>query len=70
MASIKEEAKVAFHTMAETAKMTRKASIGGGGGGNPAYWILDSGASEHFTPHKHILIDYKSLDEPVEVNTA
>jgi len=74
-ASIKEEAKVALHTTAETPGTARKAQIGGigggnGNGGNPAYWILDSGASEHFTPHKHILIDYKSLDEPVEVNMA
>ena len=71
-ASIKEEAKLAFHTTAETPKTARKAQIGGGGsgGGNPTHWILDSGASEHFTPHKHILINYKSLDEPVEVNTA
>ena len=70
-ASIKEEAKVAFHVTAETPKMARKTQIGGGsGGGNPTHWILDSGASEHFTPHKHILINYKSLDEPVEVNTV
>ena len=54
--------------------MARKAHTGGsdghGDGGNPNHWTLVSGASEYFTPHKHILIDYKSLDEPVEVNTA
>ncbi|HTS05200.1 MAG TPA: DDE-type integrase/transposase/recombinase, partial [Candidatus Eisenbacteria bacterium] len=74
-ASITGEAKVAFQTAAETTKTARKAHIEGhgntdGDGGNPTHWILDSGASEHFTPHKHILIDYRSLDEPVEVNTA
>jgi len=68
-ASIKEEAKVAFHTTAETPKTARKAQISGSGR-NPTHWVLDSGASEHFTPHKHILINYKSLDEPVEVNMA
>jgi transposase InsO family protein len=62
------EARVAFHT---TTKTARKAHIGGNGDtGNPNHWILDSGASEHFSPHKHILTDYKKLDEPVEVNTA
>jgi len=60
------EARVAFYA---TTKTARKAHIGANGG-NPTHWILDSGASEHFTPHKHILIDYKSLDKPVEVNTA
>jgi len=39
-------------------------------GGNPNHWIPNSGASEHFTPQKHILINYYSLDEPVEANTA
>ena len=70
-ASITGETKVSFHTTAETTKTARKVHIGANGeGGNPDHWILGSGASEHFTPHKHILIDYKSLDEPVEVNTA
>jgi hypothetical protein len=60
-----EEARVAFYTTA------RKAHIGGNGeNGNPQHWILDSGASEHFSPHRHILIDYKTLNEPVDVNTA
>jgi hypothetical protein len=61
------EARVAFHM---TTKTARKAHIGGTGDIDPNHWILDSGASEHFTPHQHILIDYKTLDEPVEVNTA
>jgi len=59
-ASIPAEATVAFHTMTETMKTARKAHIGGHGncdGGNPNHWILDSGASEHFTSHKHILIN-------------
>jgi gag-polypeptide of LTR copia-type len=63
------EARVAFLTM----KTARKAHIGGHGGengGNPKHRFVDSGASEHFTPHQHILIDYKTLNEPVEVNTA
>jgi gag-polypeptide of LTR copia-type/Domain of unknown function (DUF4219) len=46
------EARVAFHT---TTKTARKAHIGGNSDtGNPNHWILDSGASEHFSPHKHI----------------
>src|SRR5271170_4688994 len=63
------EARVAFRT---TTKVVRKTSIDKNDGecGNPQHWILDSGASEHFTPHKYILIDYKSLDKPVEVSTA
>jgi hypothetical protein len=62
------EARVAFTATTTTA---RKAHIGGYGEvGNPNHWILDSGASEHFTPHRHIMVNYKSLDEPVEVNTA
>ena len=60
------EARVAFHTT----KTARKAHIGGAGDTGPNHWILDSGASEHFTPHKHVIINYKTLDEPVEVNTA
>jgi transposase InsO family protein len=61
------EARVAFHT---TTKTARKAQVGGSGGGNANYWILDSGASEHFSPHKHVFNNYKKLDDPVEVNTA
>jgi transposase InsO family protein len=61
------EARVAFMATTNTA---RKAQVGGNGGGNANHWILDSGASEHFSPHRHILIDYKPLSEPVEVNTA
>src|SRR5437667_2051217 len=76
--SIAGEARVAFHTTANVAKTARKAHIGGHGangadgenGGNPDHWILDSGASEHFTPYKHVIANYKTLDEPVEVNTA
>ena len=63
------EARVAFRT---TTKAVRKINVDKNDGecGNPKHWILDSGASEHFTLHKNILIDYKSLDKPVEVNTA
>ena len=73
--SIAGEARVAFHMTANVAKTARKAHIGGHGangtdGCNPDHWILDSGASEHFTPYKHVIANYKTLDEPVEVNTA
>jgi gag-polypeptide of LTR copia-type/Domain of unknown function (DUF4219) len=61
------EARVAFHT---TTKTARKAHIGGSGENQPTHWILDSGASEHFSPHKHVMTNYKALTEPVEVNTA
>src|SRR5271154_1053750 len=62
------EARVAFRTTTKTT--TRKIDRNDGESSNPKHWFLDSGASEHFTPHRHILIDYKSLDESVEVNTA
>src|SRR5271163_846394 len=62
------EARVAFRTTTKTT-MT-KIDRNDGESSDPKHWILDSGASEHFTPHRHILIDYKSLNEPVEVNTA
>lgn len=62
------EARVAFCATTRTA---RKAQSGKNDEySNPKHWILDSGASEHFTPYKHVLIDYKTLDKPVEVNTA
>jgi hypothetical protein len=66
------EARMAFFTTTESTKTARKASGGTHGGkkSNPKHWILDSGASEHFSPHKHVMHNYKTLDKPVDVNTA
>ena len=65
-AAAASEARVAFQG---TTKTAGKAHIGENDG-NSEHWIIDSGASEHFSPYKHILTNYKSLDEAVEVNTA
>src|SRR5579871_5753753 len=55
-----EEAKVAFHaTVHNTGKH-----------GNPSHWILDSGASEHFSPYRQLFDTYERLDEPIVINTA
>jgi len=53
----------------------RKASIIGNGvdttaRGHPDHWILDSGASEHFTPYRHLYGRYLHFKDPVEVQTA
>src|SRR5579871_1244023 len=39
-------------------------------GGSPSHWILDSGATEHFTPHRHLYNTYEQLEKPVDVITA
>ena len=37
---------------------------------NEPYWLLDSGASGHFMPHKSDFINYEKLRSPVVANTA
>jgi hypothetical protein len=51
------EARVAFHSTTTA----RKAHIDRNGkSGNPKHWSLDSGASEHFSPHEHVMTNYKT----------
>jgi hypothetical protein len=47
----------------------RKAQVGGSNGNHPTDWILNSSTSEHFSLYKY-MINYTSLDKPVEVNIA
>ena len=35
-----------------------------------SYWYLDSGASEHFSPHRHLFETFKELSDPCEITTA
>ena len=35
-----------------------------------SHWYLDSGASEHFSPHRHLFETFKELSEPCEITTA
>jgi Reverse transcriptase (RNA-dependent DNA polymerase)/gag-polypeptide of LTR copia-type/Integrase core domain len=35
-----------------------------------SHWYLDSGASEHFSPHRHLFETFKELNKPCEITTA
>jgi len=35
-----------------------------------SHWYLDSGASEHFSPHRHLFDTFKDLSKPCEITTA
>jgi gag-polypeptide of LTR copia-type/GAG-pre-integrase domain len=35
-----------------------------------SHWYLDSGASEHFSPHRHLFETFKELSKPCEITTA
>ena len=35
-----------------------------------SHWYLDSGASEHFSPHRHLFETFKELSDPCEITTA
>lgn len=37
---------------------------------NQTHWYLDSGASEHFSPHRHLFKTFQEIDKPIEVDTA
>ena len=60
-ASIDEFAHFAFSTMSFIASEA---------GGTQNHWILNSGASEHFTPYRELYGTYEPLSNPVEVRTA
>jgi Reverse transcriptase (RNA-dependent DNA polymerase)/gag-polypeptide of LTR copia-type/Integrase core domain/GAG-pre-integrase domain/Domain of unknown function (DUF4219) len=36
----------------------------------PHIWFTDSGASDHFSPHKELFSTFSKLDEPVSIETA
>jgi len=64
----------ASHTASDP-HVIRKASIIGNGidtmsKGHPDHWILDSGASEHFTPYRHLYRRYFQFKDTVDVQTA
>ena len=68
------QARIAFHT-AFNSHAVRKASVVGNGvdaaaKGHPDHWILDSGASEHFTPYLQLYKKYLRFREPVDIQTA
>ena len=35
-----------------------------------SHWYLDSGAPEHFSPHRHLFQTFKELSKPCEITTA
>lgn len=37
---------------------------------NPDIWFTDSGASDHFSPHKELFKTFRKLEEPVLIETA
>jgi len=37
---------------------------------NPQIWFADSGASDHFSPHRDLFETFNKLDEPVSIVTA
>jgi len=59
--SIDENAHFAFST---TSFIAREA------GGTPNHWIVDSGASEHFTLYRELYGTYEPLSSPAEVRTV
>ena len=69
--SIKDSANVAFHTSSDVIRSTSiKADGNIGEKCDPNHWILDSGASEHFSPYRQLYSSYVPLREAVNVFTA
>jgi hypothetical protein len=50
--------------MSAAAATTKRSKV------DPTKWFLDSAASEHFTPHKHLFESYEELKQPSEIVTA
>jgi len=65
------EARVAFRA---TQRTVRKANVDGrnanGEKGAAKHWIVDSGASDHFTPYRHLYSRYTPLESVEGVQTA
>jgi hypothetical protein len=60
-----ESAKIAF-----SATTANPANTAPGTRSDPSHWVLDSGASEHFTPFYDLFDTYEALDERCAINTA
>jgi len=37
---------------------------------DPRVWYTDSGASDHFSPHKELFTTFRKLEEPIRIETA
>src|SRR4030095_14695726 len=61
-----ESARVAFYATAPRTDVCKNSR----GKGDPSYWILDSGASEHFSPFRQLFDTYERLDNPIVISTA
>src|SRR5579871_4424427 len=65
------QSKLAFSV---STPIVHEARIGGNDDGkngeSPEHWILDSGATKHFTPHRHLYRTYEQLEKPIDVTTA
>src|SRR5579859_958111 len=69
--SIKDRANIAFHTSSDVIHSASvKADSKASEKCNPNHWILDSGASEHFSPYRQLYSSYVPLREAVNVFTA
>jgi gag-polypeptide of LTR copia-type len=69
--SIKDSANVAFHTSSDViSRASIKAEVRIGEKCDPNHWILDSGASEHFSPYRQLYNSYVPLREAVNIYTA
>jgi hypothetical protein len=58
----KAEAKYAMSAVLEHSERPAEPSA--------SHWYLDSGASEHFSPHRHLFETFKELSQPCEITTA
>jgi hypothetical protein len=58
---IKEEAKKATFSMKATLKHDQTTT------GGPEDWYIDSGASNHFSPHRGVFKTFSTLEHPVEI---
>jgi len=69
--SNKDSANIAFHTSSDVIRRASiKAELKIGDKCDPNHWILDSGASEHFSPYRQLYSSYVPLREAVNVYTA
>src|ERR1700724_1976054 len=69
--SINESVNIAFHTSSGVIRQASvKAEAKLSEKWDPNHWILDSGASEHFSPYRQLYGSYVPLKEAVNVYTA
>jgi len=36
----------------------------------PHIWFTDSGASDHFSPHRNLFTTFRTIEEPIYIETA